>query len=32
MITKENPAVIVQTENGSYEIITKSDLLDILVH
>jgi cystathionine beta-synthase len=32
MITKENPAVIVQTENGSYEIITKSDLLDVLVH
>jgi cystathionine beta-synthase len=31
MITKENPAVIVQNEDGSHEIITKSDLLDVLV-
>lgn len=31
MITKENPAVIVQNEDGSHEIITKSDLLDVLI-
>ncbi|GIV44402.1 MAG: hypothetical protein KatS3mg035_1525 [Bacteroidia bacterium] len=30
MITKENPAVLVQNEDGSLEIITKSDLLEVL--
>ncbi len=30
MITKENPAVMVQKENGEFEIITKSDLINVL--
>jgi cystathionine beta-synthase len=31
MISADNPAVIVQGENGQYDIITKSDLISALV-
>ena len=31
MISSDNPAVIVQGENGQYDIITKSDLINVLV-
>lgn len=31
MIAADNPAVIVQGENGQYDIITKSDLISVLV-
>lgn len=31
MITRENPAVLVQKNDGSIDIITKSDLLDVLI-
>lgn len=31
MITRENPAVMVQFADGSFDIITKSDLIDVLI-